>query len=255
MRKHRTRATLPAASPAIAANNMAFMPGQSFVKFTFFQVDPQWRRRLVEERTRDKKEFAAAVNDFAVDDFIRAYSTVGTKGSADLALWTASPNLDHIHELHVLLNQSGILRYGQITHSFLAMTKNSPYTNEDRTKVRPGEGKYLFVYPFVKTREWYLLPMEERMKVMKEHIEVGREYPHINLNTSYSFGLDDQDFVVSFEADEPADFLDLVQKLRETESSKYTLRDTPMFTCRAMTIEKALNALDGAAPVAEPLSN
>lgn len=255
IRRVRTRATLPVASPAIAPHKMAFMPGQSFVKFTFIQVDPQWRRRLAEERTRDKKEFAAAVHDFAVDDFIRAYSTVGTKGTADIGLWTASPNLDHIHELHVLLNQSGIMRYGQVTHSFLAMTKNSPYTGEDRTKVRPGDGKYLFVYPFVKTREWYLLPMEERMRVMKEHIEVGREYPQINLNTSYSFGLDDQDFVVSFESDEPADFLDLVQKLRETESSKYTLRDTPMFTCRAMSIEKALNALDGSAPVAEPVQN
>lgn len=231
------------------------MAGESFVKFTFIKVDPAWRRRLAEERTRDKDEFASACEDFAVDDFLRAYSTVGTKGSADLLLWTASPNLDHIHELHVLLNQSGILRYGEISHSFLAMTKNSPYTNEDRTKVRPGEGNYLFVYPFVKTREWYLLPMDERMRIMKEHIAVGREYPQINLNTSYSFGLDDQDFVVSFEANEPVDFLNLVQKLRETESSLYTARDTPMFTARSMSIRRALNALDGSAPVAEPLSS
>jgi chlorite dismutase len=84
---------------------------------------------------------------------------------------------------------------------------------------------------------------------------VGKEYPHINLNTSYSFGLDDQDFVVSFEADEPVDFLNLVQKLRETESSLYTQRDTPMFTARSMSIRRALNALDGSAPVAEPLTN
>ncbi|MFY9265083.1 MAG: chlorite dismutase family protein [Solirubrobacterales bacterium] len=225
------------------------MAGQSFVKFTFIRVDPTWRRRLPEERTSDKSEFAAACNDFATDHFLRAYSTVGTKGSADLLLWTASPNLDHIHELHVLLNQSGLMRYAEISNSFLAMTKSSPYTDEDRTKVRPGDGKYLFVYPFVKTREWYLLDLEERKRIMMEHIAVGREYPHINLNTSYSFGLDDQDFVVSFEADKPADFLDLVQRLRETESSLYTQRDTPMFTCISTSVEKALNALDGQAPV------
>ncbi|MFY9487119.1 MAG: chlorite dismutase family protein [Solirubrobacterales bacterium] len=228
------------------------MAGQSFVKFTFFKVDPAWRRRLPEERTRDKSEFAAACNDFATDDFLRAYSTVGTKGSADLLLWTASPNLDHIHELHVLLNQSGLLRHAEISYSFLAMTKDSPYSDEDRTKIHPGSGKYLFVYPFVKTRDWYLLDLEERKRVMMEHIKVGREYPHINLNTSYSFGLDDQDFVLSFEADEPADFLDLVQRLRETESSRYTARDTPMFTCISTSVEKALNALDGQAPVPEP---
>ena len=82
---------------------------------------------------------------------------------------------------------------------------------------------------------------------MQEHIRVGREYPSIDLNTSYSFGLDDQEFVVAFEGDEPAVFLDLVQRLRTTESSLYTKRDTPTFTCVAMSVERALNALDGAA--------
>jgi chlorite dismutase len=231
------------------------MAGQSFVKFTFIRVDPSWRRRTSEERAADRAEFVAACDDFATDDFLRAYSTVGTKGDADLLIWSASPNLDHIHELHVLLNQTGIMRHAEITHSFLAMTKNSPYTDEDRTQVRPGDAKYLFVYPFVKTREWYLLDLEERKRVMMEHIAVGREYPDIILNTSYSFGLDDQDFVVSFESEKPADFLDLVQRLRETESSLYTKRDTPMFTCIAMSVNKALSALDGSAPVreAEPL--
>ena len=80
---------------------------------------------------------------------------------------------------------------------------------------------------------------------MQEHIEVGREYPQIDLNTSYSFGLDDQEFVVAFETDDPAAFLDLVQRLRTTESSAYTKRDTPTFTCVSCSVERALNALDG----------
>ncbi|MBJ7347003.1 MAG: chlorite dismutase family protein, partial [Thermoleophilaceae bacterium] len=111
--------------------------------------------------------------------------------------------------------------------------------------VRPGSGKYLFVYPFVKTRAWYVLPMEERRRVMMEHINVGREYPEITINTTYSFGLDDQDFVLAFESNRPQDFLDLVQRLRETESSLFTERDVPIFTCISSSIEKALNALDG----------
>ena len=83
---------------------------------------------------------------------------------------------------------------------------------------------------------------------MQGHIKVGREYPvGRQLNTSYSFGLDDQEFVVAFETDDPADFLDLVQRLRTTESSAYTLRDTPTFTCIACSVERALGALDGAA--------
>jgi chlorite dismutase len=113
--------------------------------------------------------------------------------------------------------------------------------------VRPGRDKYLFVYPFVKTRAWYALPADERWRIMQDHIKVGREYPSVDINTSYSFGLDDQEFVVAFETDNPADFLDLVQRLRTTESSSYTLRDTPTFTCIATSVERALGALDGAA--------
>jgi len=110
-----------------------------------------------------------------------------------------------------------------------------------------GPGKYLFVYPFVKTRAWYGLSAEERWRIMQEHIKIGREYPSVDLNTSYSFGLDDQEFVVAFETDNPADFLDLVQRLRTTQASAYTKRDTPTFTCISCSVERALGALDGAA--------
>src|SRR5436190_687084 len=107
--------------------------------------------------------------------------------------------------------------------------------------------RYPFVYPFEKKPEWYRLPADERQRIMSDHIEVGRRYPEIAINTAYSFGLDDQEFVVSFEADDPGQFLDLVQELRGTESSSYTLRDTPIFTCVSMSVARALDALDGAA--------
>jgi chlorite dismutase len=103
------------------------------------------------------------------------------------------------------------------------------------------------VYPFWKRREWYRLPANERQRIMSDHIEIGRRYPEITINTAYSFGIDDQEFVVSFEADDPDRFLDLVQELRSSESSSYTLRDTPIFTCVAMSVAKALDALDGTA--------
>ena len=125
------------------------------------------------------------------------------------------------------------------------MTKPSEYSDESRLEVRPAHGRYLFVYPFVKTRAWYTMPADERWKIMQEHIRVGKEYPDIDLNTSYSFGLDDQEFVVAFETDEPARFLDLVQRLRTTEASAYTKRDTPTFTCVSTSVERALSALDG----------
>ena len=115
-----------------------------------------------------------------------------------------------------------------------------------RLTVVPGKSKYIFVYPFLKTREWFLLTKAARQGMMDEHIEVGHRFPSVKLNTTYSFGLDDQEWVVAFESDKPEDFLDLVMALRETEGSRYTLRDTPIFTCLFMSPREALDALGGA---------
>jgi chlorite dismutase len=223
------------------------MPGRHFVKFTFLKLDPSWRRRDPAERARDKAEFAAAVNDFSEDHFLRAYSLVGTRGDTDLMIRCTAPSLDPIHELHVVLNQSGLMRYADVSHSYLAMTKESVYSDEPQP-LEPREGsdrKYLIVYPMWKKREWYQLSPEERMRIMRGHIEVGRRYGSIEINTAYSFGLDDQEFVVSFNADDPGEFLDLVQELRGTESSAYTESETPIFTCISASVERALDALDG----------
>jgi len=221
--------------------------GRHYVKFTFLKLDPAWRRSDAAERARDKQEFAAACNDFAEDHFLRAYSLVGTRGDADLMIRSSSPRLEAIHELHVVLNQSGLMGWADVSHSFLAMTKESVYSDEPQP-LAPREGserQFLMVYPMWKRRDWYRLPEEERMRVMRSHIETGRRYPGIEINTAYSFGLDDQEFVVSFNADDPGEFLDLVQELRGTESSAYTESETPIFTCIAATVERALDALDG----------
>jgi chlorite dismutase len=220
---------------------------RSFVKFTFVKVDPAWRRLPAPERAEHKREFAAACREFGDDHFLRAYSTVGTRGDCDLMVRAVCPSLEPIHELHVLLNQSGLMRWAEIPHSYLAMTKESVYSDEPSPlEPRPGaDSRYLIVYPMWKKREWYALPEEERMRIMRSHIEVGRRHGTIDINTAYSFGLDDQEFVVSFDTGDPGEFLDLVQELRGTESSAYTLSETPIFTCISASIERALDALDG----------
>jgi chlorite dismutase len=230
------------------------MPERQFVKYTFLKIDPAWRRLDPDQRASDKREFLAACEDFSSDHLLRGFSTIGTRGDCDLMLLSQSVSLDQIHEFHVVLGQTGLMKWASTPYSYLAMTKPSEYSEESRLEVRPAHAKYLFVYPFVKTREWYTRSKEERYKIMQEHIRIGRVYPQIDLNTSYSFGLDDQEFVVAFETDRPADFLDLVQRLRTTESSLFTRRDTPTFTCIAASIRRALAALDGEAVVAEVLA-
>jgi chlorite dismutase len=224
------------------------MSERTFVKYTFIKVDPSWRRRDALERGQDKREFAAACNDFAEDHYLRAYSLVGTRGDCDLMIRTASANVENLHELHVVLNQSGLMRWADIAYSYLALTKESIYADEPQPLApRPTDHRYLIVYPMWKKREWYRLPDEERMRIMREHIAVARKYTGISTNTAYSFGLDDQEFVVAFDADDPMEFLDLVQDLRATESSAYTESETPIFTCLHSSVERALDALDGEA--------
>ena len=225
------------------------MADRNYIKYTFVKVSPEWRRRGAEVRAQDKREFAAACNEFAADRFLRAYSLVGTRGDCDLMIRAVAPTLDPIHELHVLLNQAGLMRYADISHSYLALTKESVYSEEEQpTAPRPGsDRRYFIVYPMWKKREWYALPADERMRIMRGHIEVGKRYPGIEINTAYSYGLDDQEFVVSFNADHPSEFLDLVQELRTTESSAYTASETPIFTCLSASPERALDALDGTA--------
>jgi chlorite dismutase len=216
-----------------------------FVKYTFLKVDPAWRRLDSERRGADKREFLAACEDFAADHLLQAFSLVGTRGDADAMLVMEAENLDRIHEFHVVLGQSGLMRWCSEPYSFLGLRKTSEYSEDVRNIPRAFRGRYLFVYPFVKTRAWYALPADERWRVMQDHIKIGREYPTVDNHTTYSFGLDDQEFVVAFDTDDPSAFLDLVQRLRTTEASAYTLRDTPSFTCLRVSVERALSALDG----------
>jgi chlorite dismutase len=227
---------------------MELVVARNYVKYTFVKVDPAWRRRSAAERGEDKRQFAAACREFADDHYLRTYSLVGTRGDCDLMVRAVAARLEPIHELHVLLNQSGLMRYAELPYSYLAMTKESPYTDEPDRPLEPRRGadsRYLIVYPMWKKREWYGLSAKERMRVMRDHIAVARRFTSIETNTAYSFGLDDQEFVVAFDTDDPAEFLDLVQELRGTESSAYTASETPIFTCISASIERALDALDG----------
>lgn len=224
---------------------------RQYVNFAFYRVDPAWRRLSKEEREAGKKEFSAGVEEWRQSLLLIPYSTVGLRSETDFMLWRIGDSLELFQGMTRQLNRTALGAYLTTPYSFLAMTKRSIYVDKHihpgqegrRAQIIPGEYHYLFVYPFLKTREWFLLPIERRQEMMNVHIEVGHKFPSVKLNTTYSFGLDDQEFVVAFESDHPADFLDLVMALRETEGSRFTLRDTPIFTCIRKTIQEALDDL------------
>lgn len=214
---------------------------RQFVHFSFHQVDPAWRRLPEEERQRGRKELGNLLEAFRERCILRTYTLQGLRGDADFVLWKISERLEDFTDLAAAMAHTPLGGYLSTPHAFLSMTKRSTYVDKHvhpgqegrRDRIMPGEHQYLFVYPFVKTRAWYTLSKEERQGIMDEHIAVGHRYPSVKLNTTYSYGLDDQEFVLAFETDNPQDFLDLVMELRETRVSQYTLRDTPIFTCVA----------------------
>ncbi|CAI4032753.1 Chlorite dismutase [Nitrospira tepida] len=226
---------------------------RQFCNFIFYKVDPAWRRLSEDERTRGKQEFIRAIEEYQGKVIVIAYSTVGIRPETDIMLWRISYEMELFQEMSTKIMASGLGKYLSTPYSYLSMTKRSIYVDNHshegqeskRLTIIPGRSKYIFVYPFLKTREWFLLTKAARQGMMDEHIEVGHRFPSVKLNTTYSFGLDDQEWVVAFESDKPEDFLDLVMALRETEGSRYTLRDTPIFTCIRKSLKEALDTLGG----------
>jgi chlorite dismutase len=224
---------------------------RQFVNFAMYKLDPAFRRLPDVDKEHARAELSALLAQPRQGLICVSYSTVGLRPDVDLVLWRISAGTDEFQVQTQAINRTRLGGYLSMPFSFVSMTKRSMYidkvdpfhTAESRTHIIPGQRKYLFIYPFVKTRDWYLLPLERRQAIMDVHIRIGNKYPSVKLNTTYSFGLDDQEFVVAFESDEPKDFLDLVMELRETESSKFTLRDTPIFTCVRTPPEKILEQL------------
>lgn len=225
-----------------------------FVQYVFFKVAAQWRRLDAAERDQHKEELAALLDRWRDEIMVRTFSTVGLRADADLMIWRASTDLEQLHRMQVEMLGTQLGGWLDTTYLYTSTTKESQYMKDVRSvgfrkprplDVVPVDRRYMIVYPFVKQRRWYALTPEERGAAMREHATIGRRYPDIKLNTSYSFGLDDQEFMTAFETDDPQSFLDLMMELRHTTASQYTERDTPIFTCVLAPAREALDALDG----------
>ena len=202
---------------------------------------------------RGKSQFAEVVAAFEKDMIVIPYSLVGIRGDCDFMLWRITYDIPKFQEMTAQLLATGLGKYLTTPYSYLSLTKRSIYVDKHihegqegrRVKIFPGRFKYLFVYPFVKAKTWYRLDQHARQGMMDEHIQIGHRYPTVRLNTTYSFGMDDQEFVLAFESDRPDHFLDLVMELRRSEATSYTVRDTPTFTCVHLGLPEVLDLLGG----------
>jgi chlorite dismutase len=225
---------------------------RDFVKYTFLHLRPEWRRLPSQAREEGKQRCVEVLERPPEGAVVRTYSLTGLKAGTEMLVWSIAPDLGPIQELHARLMGTPLGGYLDTPYSYLGMGRRSEYLGEHAHGGEGGDARrrpvglpFLFVYPFVKKREWYGLPFEERRRIMGEHFRIGHKYPRVRIHTGYSFGLDDMEFILSFEAETPGEFLDLVNDLRPTEASRYTALETPIFTCVRTPARRMLELADG----------
>ena len=244
----------PRRGPSVDLDPSGIVTGKSpdrqrrqFLNYSFYRLDGVFRRLPAEEQRQAAEEFSELVRKWdSLEEFIlRTYSLVGLHAGVDFMLWRIAFDPLCFQSMEAEIRRSRLGAYLSQEYSYLSMQRRSPYVNKTKNPgegvdLLPGQGRFLFVYPFVKTRSWYRLSPHARQGMMDEHIAAAAPFKGVRLNTSDSCGLDDQDFVVAFDSDYPQEFVDLVGRLRYTEASLYTQRDTPMFACAKTPIDGIL---------------
>jgi len=160
------------------------------------------------------------------------YSTAGFRADTDLMLWFVGPSPDAMQEALLALGKTQAGRDLEMSWMFMGVVKPAEFTADHAPAFLKGEApkRYLCVYPFVRTPEWYLLPPEERSVLLREHGEIGREFPEVLANTTSAFGMNDWEWILAFEADELDRIVDCIRRLREAEARRYTKEEVPFVT-------------------------
>lgn len=223
---------------------------KQFVNFMFFRVNPEWRKLDRETKSIFKREFQSVHDSFQEDFLLFSYSLVGFDSKADIMLWRIGHSLDLIQDMTAKLFRTSLGSFLETAENYLAVTKRFCFIPDDglgdpqsRQHVVAGRGKYHFFYPCAKHSDWYDKSGEERDALIEENFMVGKKFPNIRIHLTHAFGFSEQEYLISFETDEPRDFLALAEELRQTPASKLTLRGMPVYTCRRRPLMECLDAL------------
>ena len=160
------------------------------------------------------------------------YSTVGFRADTDLMLWFVGPSPDAVQEALLAFNKTEAGRELEMSWMFMGVVKPAEFTADHAPAFVKGEPpkRYLCVYPFVRTPEWYLLPREERASLLREHGVIGREFPEVLANTTSAFGMNDWEWILAFEADALDRIVDCIRRLREAKARRFTKEEVPFVT-------------------------
>jgi hydrogen peroxide-dependent heme synthase len=173
------------------------------------------------------------------------YSTVGFRPDADLLMWLVTSTPDAAQDAIVRFRRTALGRSMVLMWSFMGVVRPAEFTADHAPAFVKGEPpkKYMSVYPFVRTPEWYLLPREERATLLADHGVMGREFPDVLANTTSAFGINDWEWILAFEADELGRIVDCIRRLREAEARRYTKEEVPFIMGIRKDVREAVRDL------------
>lgn len=254
---------------------------QIYVTYWLFRLEHGYRTLDRQARQEAQREFVQTLERRDKSVTLRGvYSLVGLRHNADLMVWVLGPDLDAIQQLAIALRHTALGAHLTPVETYIGATAAARYDPEHQPAFLSGvtPKKFLSLYPFIKTTDWYLLPFEQRRDLMAEHGRVGRKYavPRSKLlaesesnrdsgngatatavqthaattteeegggvlsSTVDSFGLGDYEFILANESDDPAELVRMMHSLRATEVRRYTAQDTPIYLCRYREPAEAL---------------
>lgn len=219
-----------------------------YAAFWLFARKDNWRESTHGNWDGAVAEFATAINDATPEITVRGvYSCMGLDARADLILWVHAPNLDQLTRLAAKLDQTTIGRSFRKVESYIGMAGLNKYDPSHGPAFMKGVDplRYMSVYPFIKSHEWYQIDFSERRRLMMEHGELGREFPDIATNTIESCGVADQEFTIALEGNTVEEIIDMAKKLRTAEVRPYTTVDTPIYLGELLSTEDALATIKG----------
>ena len=200
-----------------------------YAMYPCFQATSAFRDLDVDDAAQEVENLVKAWDDVSVRG---VYSTKGFRSDTDLMLWLVGPTPDAVQDALVGFGRTEAGRALELRWSFMGVVKPAEFTADHAPAFVKGDPpkRYACVYPFVRTPEWYLLPREERASMLREHGEVGREFPDVLANTTSAFGLNDWEWILAFEADELDRIVDCIRRLREAEARRFTKEEIPFVT-------------------------
>ena len=218
--------------------------------FMSYRYTPRFWELAPEERRQRARAWLDGMHGSA--EVANLYLTQGIETDADLLLWSTvrAPDVEVPGDFFVRRAAAenahrDILEPG---HVLWGLTRPSEYSRAAKSAQEidpfaPERLPFLIMYPFTKTADWYLFGRETRQGMMNEHIRIGKQYREITQLLLYSFGLQDQEFVVVYETDDMSLFSKLVYDLRNTEARRYTKADTPLHTGVLVSAEAWMETL------------